>query len=90
MEVTQKKITLFLKALDGVLRTQDQNTGERASMSHECTELNIQIPALMGTSKAILEHLVFYHQEDSSWPLQKGAVLKKNDEIFESTRCVKS
>ena len=91
MEVTQKKTTLSFKALDGILRTQDQNTGERVSMSHKCTELDRQIPALMGVSKAILEHVVFCHQEDSSWPLQEGAVLKKRfDEIFDSTRYVKA
>ena len=91
MEVTQKKTTLSFKALDGILRTQDQSTGERVSMSHKCTELDRQIPALMGVSKAILEHVVFCHQEDSSWPLQEGAVLKKRfDEIFDSTRYVKA
>ena len=41
----------------------------------------------MGVSKAILENVVFCHQEDASWPLQEGAVLKtKFDDIFESTR----
>jgi len=34
---------------------------------------------------------VFCHQEDSSWPLSEGAVLKKRfDEIFDSTRYAKA
>lgn len=42
---------------------------------------------LLGVSKAILENVVFCHQEESSWPLQEGAVLKKKfDDIFDSTR----
>ena len=42
-------------------------------------------------SKPILEHVVFCHQEDSSWPLQEGAVLKKRfDDIFDSTRYTKA
>lgn len=91
MEVTQKKTTASFKALDGVIRTQDPNTGERVSLSHKCTELDRQIPALMGVSKPILEHVVFCHQEDSSWPLQEGAVLKKRfDDIFDSTRYAKA
>lgn len=37
--------------------------------------------------RAILESVVFCHQEESSWPLQDPATLKKKfDEIFESTR----
>ena len=91
MEVTQKKTTASFKALDGIIRTQDPNTGERVSLSHKCTELDRQIPALMGVSKPILEHVVFCHQEDSSWPLQEGAVLKKRfDDIFDSTRYAKA
>ena len=91
MEVTQKKTTASFKALDGIIRTHDPNTGERVSLSHKCTELDRQIPALMGVSKPILEHVVFCHQEDSSWPLQEGAVLKKRfDDIFDSTRYAKA
>ena len=61
------------------------------SLSHKCTELDRQIPQLLGVSKAILEHVVFCHQEDSSWPLMEGAVLKKRfDDIFDSTRYVKA
>lgn len=34
---------------------------------------------------------MFCHQEDSSWPLQEGAVLKKRfDDIFDSTRYAKA
>lgn len=67
------------------------NTGERASMSHECTELDRQIPVLMGVSKAMLEHVAFYHLEDSSLHLQEGVVLKKRfDKIFDSTRHAKA
>jgi DNA repair protein RAD50 len=76
MEVQQKKTTMSFKQLDGVIRTSDPE-GARKSMSHKCTELDRQIPLLLGVSKAILENVVFCHQEESSWPLQEGAVLKK-------------
>ena len=91
MEVTQKKTNMSFKALDGIIRTTDPETGQRVSLSHKCTELDRQIPQLMGVSKPILEHVVFCHQEDSSWPLQEGAVLKKRfDDIFDSTRYAKA
>lgn len=91
MEVTQKKTTASFKALDGTIRTVDRETGERVTMSHKCTELDKNVPLLLGVSKPILEHVVFCHQEDSSWPLQEGAVLKKRfDDIFDSTRYAKA
>jgi len=91
MEVNQKKTTLSFKQLDGVIRMMDPTTGQRTSLSHKCGELDKQIPNLLGVSKAILEHVVFCHQEDSSWPLMEGAVLKKRfDDIFDSTRYTKA
>ena len=91
MEVTQKKTTASFKALDGTIRTVNQETGERVTMSHKCSELDKNIPFFLGVSKPILEHVIFCHQEDSSWPLQEGAVLKKRfDDIFDSTRYAKA
>lgn len=91
MELTQKKTTQTFKQLDGVLRMMDPETGERVSLSHKCTELDKQLPQLLGVSKPILEHVVFCHQEDASWPLMEGAVLKKRfDDIFDSTKYSKA
>jgi DNA repair protein RAD50 len=91
MELTQKKTTQTFKQLDGVLRMMDPITGEKVSLSHKCTELDKQIPQLLGVSKPILEHVVFCHQEDASWPLMEGAILKKRfDDIFDSTKYSKA
>ncbi len=90
MELTQKKSKLTFSALDGVLRTTNRE-GKRVNMSHKCSELDRQIPLLLGVSKPILEHVVFCHQEESSWPLMDSAVLKKRfDDIFDSTRYTKA
>ena len=49
------------------------------------------IPQLMGVKKAVLDNVIFCHQEDSNWPLQEGTALKKKfDDIFESTRYTKA
>lgn len=79
MELTQRKNArnVTFKQLDGVLRMLDKDTGKKISQSHKCTELDKQIPGLMGISKPILDNVLFCHQEEASWPLMEGAVLKK-------------
>lgn len=40
--------------------------------------------------QAILENVIFVHQEESSWPLDEGSVLKKKfDDIFSATKYTK-
>ena len=40
--------------------------------------------------QAILENVIFVHQEDSNWPLAEGQVLKKKfDDIFAATKYTK-
>lgn len=51
--------------------------------------MDSEIPQLLGVSKAVLENVIFCHQEDSYWPLAEPSALKKKfDDIFEATRCV--
>ena len=48
-----------------------------------------EIPALMGVSKAVLENVIFVHQDEANWPLQDPSTLKKKfDDIFSATRYV--
>nr|XP_014996224.1 DNA repair protein RAD50 isoform X5 [Macaca mulatta] len=45
----------------------------------------------LGVSKAVLNNVIFCHQEDSNWPLSEGKALKqKFDEIFSATRYIKA
>jgi len=91
LQLTQKKTTSTFKTLDGVIKSTDPRTGEKTAMSHKCGELDKQIPYLMGVSKAIMENVIFCHQEESSWPLGDSASLKKKfDDIFESSRYSKA
>lgn len=51
--------------------------------------MDAEIPQLLGVSKAVLENVIFCHQEDSYWPLSEPSLLKKKfDDIFEATRFV--
>jgi DNA repair protein RAD50 len=89
-QVRQTKKSLTFKALDGVIRVVNE-LGEKVSLSHKCGELDQHIPDMLGVSKAILESVIFCHQEDSNWPLREGAELKKRfDNIFESARYTKA
>lgn len=50
-----------------------------------------EIPALMGVSKAILENVIFVHQDEANWPLQDPSTLKKKfDDIFSATRYLRT
>mmetsp|Transcript_1915 Transcript_1915/g.6845 ORF Transcript_1915/g.6845 Transcript_1915/m.6845 type:complete len:731 (+) Transcript_1915:120-2312(+) len=90
MQVTQKKASVAFKQLDATIQTKNAN-GEHKSNSHKCTEMNTLVPALMGVSRAVLESVIFCHQEDVNWPLGKGKELKERfDDIFASTRYTKA
>lgn len=57
----------------------------------KCSDMDKEIPELMGVSKAVLENVIFCHQEESNWPLSDNAKLKaKFDDIFSATRWQKS
>ena len=90
MQLTQKKTTATFKQLDGVIRATKPD-GSKTSYTNKCGELDKSVPMMIGVSRAVLESVVFCHQEDSSWPLQEGAVLKKRfDDIFDSARYTKA
>ncbi|OQS03355.1 DNA repair protein RAD50 [Thraustotheca clavata] len=86
----QMKTNCKFQAMDGVVRMINEH-GEKVSINQKCSELDKHIPDLLGVSKAVLESVIFCHQEESNWPLQEGAVLKKRfDDIFESARYTKA
>jgi len=90
LQLTKKKVKMEFKALDGLLRIKDSN-GKPSSISYKCAELDKQVPMLLCVTPAILENVIFTHQEEASWPMGDGATLKKKfDDIFESTRYTKA
>jgi DNA repair protein RAD50 len=72
--------------LDGQIMIETPN-GERVTQSSRCADMDIQMPLSLGVSKAVLENVIFCHQEDSFWPLSEpGPLKKKFDDIFENAR----
>lgn len=77
------------KTLDGQLLV--VKNGERHTISSKCAELDTVMPQYLGVSKAVLEYVIFCHQDDSLWPMSEPATLKKRfDEIFEAMKYTKA
>ena len=87
--LTVKKTTRTQKTLEGQLLM--YKDGERTAMSSRVAELDQLIPQYLGVSTAILDSVIFCHQDDSLWPMSEPAALKKKfDEIFEAMKYTKA
>ncbi|KAG1658953.1 hypothetical protein FOA52_010050 [Chlamydomonas sp. UWO 241] len=90
-QLTQKKATMTFKTLDSTVQTTNRDTGEKQAITYRCADIDKMVPSLMGVSKAVLENVIFVHQEESNWPLAEGRVLKdKFDDIFSATKYTKA
>lgn len=77
------------KTLDGQLLV--VKNGERHTISSKCAELDMVMPQYLGVSRAVLEYVIFCHQDDSLWPMSEPATLKRRfDEIFEAMKYTKA
>ncbi|KPJ15214.1 DNA repair protein RAD50 [Papilio machaon] len=87
MRVTalQKKKSKF-QTLDSFLSVIDEK-GKTKDISSRCADLDSMMYEQLGVSKAIMNSVIFCHQEDSSWPLDEGKKVKERfDEIFEADK----
>lgn len=89
LQLTVKKTTRSQKTLDCSLVV--VNNGERTTTSTRTAQLDEMIPERLGVSPAILDAVIFCHQDESLWPLSEPAALKKRfDEIFEALKYTKA
>lgn len=90
-QLTQKKTNMQFKTLDSTLQTINKETNAKEAVTYRCADIDKMVPSLMGVSKAVLENVIFVHQEESNWPLAEGRVLKdKFDDIFSATKYTKA
>ena len=76
------------KTLEGSLLL--RNNGERTVISTRVAELDKLVSEKLGVPPAILDAVIFCHQDDSLWPMSEPAALKKRfDEIFEAQKYTK-
>lgn len=65
--------------------------GEKKMICNKLSEVDSEVPLLLGTTAAVLESVIFVHQEESTWPLGDGTVLKKKmDGILSSSQFIKA
>ncbi|ERS96636.1 hypothetical protein HMPREF1624_06845 [Sporothrix schenckii ATCC 58251] len=89
LQLTMKKTQRSMKTLDGSLVI--YNNGERTGLSTKVGELDELVPNYLGVSSAILDAVIFCHQDESLWPMSEPAALKKRfDEIFEAMKYTKA
>lgn len=89
MLCSQKSKKTEFKTLEGIITRRKH--GENVSLSSKCAEIDREMISCLGVSKAVLNNVIFCHQEDSNWPLSEGKALKqKFDEIFSATRYIKA
>ncbi|KAL5083195.1 hypothetical protein Trisim1_001896 [Trichoderma cf. simile WF8] len=89
IQLTAKKNTRTQKTLDCSLVV--VNNGERTTTSTRQAQLDEMIPERLGVSPAILDAVIFCHQDESLWPLSEpGALKKRFDEIFEALKYTKA
>lgn len=89
LQLTVKKTTRSMKTLEGSLSM--IKNGERTVMSSRVAELDLILPQSLGVSQAVLNSVIFCHQDDSLWPMSQPLVLKKKfDEIFEALKYTKA
>ena len=89
LQLTVKKATRTQKTLEGSLSM--NKNGERTVMSSRVAELDLILPQALGVSRAVLDSVIFCHQDESLWPMSEPAALKKKfDEIFEALKYTKA
>jgi DNA repair protein RAD50 len=89
LQVTLKKTTRAQKTLEGSLEM--KRDGHTETISSRVAELDQILPQYLGVSKAILENVIFCHQDDSLWPMSEPSNLKKKfDSIFEAEKYTKA
>ena len=90
IQLLVKKTLRSQKTLEGSLSIRNEN-GETISISSRVAELDQLMPQYLGVSKAILESVIFCHQDESLWPMSTPSLLKKRfDEIFEAHKYTKA
>lgn len=89
LELQVKKASRSLKTLESSLSVTKQ--GEKTVISSRVAELDLIMPKYLGVGTAIIDNVIFCHQDESLWPLSDPTTLKKKfDEIFEAQKYTKA
>ncbi|KAG5500378.1 hypothetical protein JKF63_03470 [Porcisia hertigi] len=88
-QVTRNAHRVTFATLDNTVAFQDSKTGEVISSTYRASDVDRVVPEMLGVSAAVLEHVIFCHQEECNWPLGSPKDVKRIfDDIFAATRYV--
>jgi DNA repair protein RAD50 len=89
IQLTVKKTTRTSKTLESTFVT--KRLGERNTQSSKNVDIDSLVPRNLGVPAAILDAVIFCHQDESLWPMSEPTALKKRfDEIFEAQKYTKA
>ena len=75
---------MSFKALNHMLKR--SIGGVEAMVDETCVEMQVVVPRLLGVTKAVIENVIFCHQEESTWPFGENKKLKEIfDDLFNTT-----
>lgn len=78
------------KTLDCSLLRHATN-GDKLTISSRQAEMDKFVPQYLGVSRAVIDNVIFCHQDESLWPMSDSSTLKKKfDEIFEALKYTKA
>ncbi|KUI62987.1 DNA repair protein RAD50 [Cytospora mali] len=91
LEVTlQKNGSRSMKTLETSLQVVSPS-GEKSTTSTKVAAIDELVPQYLGVSPAILDAVIFCHQDESLWPMSEPSALKKKfDEIFAAKQYTKA
>ncbi|UVC54597.1 DNA repair protein Rad50 [Theileria orientalis] len=73
--------TLDITSADGNLRT----------LSLKSTQMDTTVPSYMGMSRALLDNVIFCHQDENNWPLEDASKIKARfDDLLETAGFTKA
>jgi len=79
------------KSIEQSIKTRDLNSGDLISINQHCADVEKQVPTLFGVTPAVLDYVIFCHQEESLWPFSNSDTLKNLfDELFNTTKFTNS
>lgn len=84
MKTSSRGAVMKFETVDATIHVEID--GKPESISKRCIDVNTEMIRAMGVSKAIINDVLFCHQEESNWPLDESKKLKeKFDAIFGTT-----
>ncbi|KAI1338753.1 hypothetical protein F5Y15DRAFT_385177 [Xylariaceae sp. FL0016] len=90
LQLEVKRTTRSMKTLGGTWLVKRAGDAPESSNNTQI-DLNQICPQSLGVSRAILDAVIFCHQDESLWPMSEPSALKKRfDEIFEAEKYTKA